>query len=476
MPALSKSNRIYFWDFYQDMLKKDRLSFEELSRIQFRRLKQMLIHANEHVPFYRERFRQAGIDVYKINRPSDILRIPPLTKEDIMRNFPDQITANGLDRRKWMYVATSGTTKQVMGIYDFIKANLNWAAGLRAHKQAGGHELGKKWLEIPPYMCSNICGENYQNGDNHFLSKELLDRIKRLDLHALNQYIFKQVHARRQKAYRRLTLPSFSKAGTNIPEASLRGYVERIQKYKPYLLEGLPLYIYALAKFILDEQISPPKVGVIKPIGGSITDLMKQKIKRAFRCDIYDTYGCSETGFVASDCDLHDGLHYFMDLYYIEICRDNDLLPPGELGKLYLTDLSNKAMPLIRYDIGDVAHYSNGNHSCVLKAERIKVQGRLYDTLINSRGKIFASDRVFDFFHAHEEIDNFQLIQKEEKSFDLLVVPKRNRLIDKEKLANEFNDFYGETVACSVYLVKSIKSEPGGKFRFVKSTTYYRLN
>ena len=475
LPVAELFTDVSIWEQFKSMMKTERLSRDELESLQFMKFKKMLKHAYEHVPFYRKRFDEIGFRPEDIKSAEDIRQIPPTTKDDIMQHFPEEITSQGMDKSKWKYVATSGTTRQIMGIHDFRKANLNWAAGLRAHKLAGNHDVGKKWMEIPPHMCTNICGANDGQQLGNFFTRELFSRLFQGDIGAMKEHVYQYAHARRQSLYRRVTIPSFGSEGTNIPEKEIAGYIDTIRKYEPYLLEGLPLYLYTFAKFIMRKEVEPPRVGVIKPFGGSLTGHMKETISTAFRCQVYDTYGCSETGFIACECDRHDGLHVFADLYHVEACCDGKPAGSGELGRLYITDLENSAMPWIRYDIGDVGRCYQDDHGCGRASMRLRVEGRVQDTLRNSAGEFFTSDQVFDFFHSLLEIDNFQLVEKTAGRFDLLCVPVNGGSFDKAKVEREFKTFFDSDAQVKVFIAKTIKAEDGGKFRFVKSKGFAEI-
>ena len=475
MPTVGFFTNISIWEEFKRMMKTERLSSDALGHLQFSKLKKILKHAYETVPFYTKRFDAIGFRPDDIKDEQDIASLPPTTKDDIMQHFPDEITAQGMDRSEWKYVATSGTTRQIMGIHDFRKANINWAAGLRAHKLAGNHDIGKKWMEIPPHMCTNICGVNDTQEDEKSISKEMLKSLIQRDFASIKKQMYEYAHKKRQDLYKRMTLPSFGSEGTNIPEQQISYYLDAIEKYEPYLLEGLPLYLYAFAKYLLEKGVTPPKVGVIKPFGGSLTYHMKKTISEAFDCEVYDTYGCSETGFIACDCDKHEGLHLFMDLYHVDVCRNGKRVAPGEIGRLYITDLENSAMPWIKYDIGDVGRYFIDDHGCGRKSMRLQIEGRVQDTLSNAKGELFTSDQIFDFFHGFHEIDNFQLMEKEKGRFELLCVPANNAFIDKEKFSSAFRNFFDDTATIKVYVVKTIKAEDGGKFRFIKSKSFTEI-
>ena len=475
LPTASRFTQVNIWEEYKRMMQVERLTFAELKRYQFSKLKKIMNHAHEKVPFYRERFSEIGLNLNDIQDDGNVLPIPPTTKEDIMNNFPEGVTAQGLDRSRWKYVATSGTTRQIMGIHDFRKANINWAAGLRAHKLAGNHDIAKKWMEIPPHMCTNICGADDSGKEERFFSKELFFLFHKGNFNGLAQHIYQYFYNRRHTIYRRKTLPSFGAEGTNIPEKDLAYYIDAIREYQPHLLEGLPLYLYTFSKYLIKRCITLPAVGVMKPFGGSMTAVMKETMRKAFGCDVYDTYGCSEMGFIACDCEKHEGLHLFMDLYHIEVCRKGKLAAPGELGKLYITDLENRAMPWIRYDIGDVGRYFVDDHGCGRKSIRLQVEGRVEDTISNSKGELFTSDQIFDFFHGFKEIDNFQLIEKSRGNFDLLCVPNDGTHIDKERIMMKFKSFIDSDVTVKPYIINTIKAEDGGKFRFVKSKSFEEI-
>ncbi len=471
MPLADRFTGYTVWREYTNMLKAERLPLEDLQRIQWEKLKGILRHANDKVPFYRDKFKKVGFVPGDLRSPTDLLRISPTTKDEIMENFPDGITAEGADKKTWQYVATAGTTRRVMAIHDLQKRVINWATGLRDAKLAGDHNLGEKWLQIPPHMCTSICGMNDQGPVEPIWSKKLFSFLLAKDFSNLKKHLYQQVYSRREKIYRRLTLPSFGSEGTNITEEDLNNYLSAIRQYRPKVLIALPTYLYALAKYMIGKKLESPPVKVVKPIGGSTTSAMVKVIKEGFGCEFFDSYGCSELGWMACECPEHDGLHLFMDLYYIEICKNGKPVDSGEPGRILITDLSNKAMPLIRYDIGDVGRWSEGAHQCGRNAIRLEVVGRIQDTLSNSKGKLFPSDDICNFFYNYPVLDNFQLVQKGPLKFDLLLVPKNGVAIDTGSMANDFNLFFGGNCSLTPYVVKSIKPEDGGKFRFVKAKT-----
>ena len=79
-------------------------------------------------------------------------------------------------------------------------------------------------------------------------------------------------------------------------------------------------------------------------------------IERAFACKVTDLYGCEEVGLIATECERHHGMHIDMENNYVELLDPNgNDVKPGEDGAVVVTNLINRAMPLLRYKMGDVA-------------------------------------------------------------------------------------------------------------------------
>ena len=91
---------------------------------------------------------------------------------------------------------------------------------------------------------------------------------------------------------------------------------------------------------------------------------MRKFIEKAFGAEVFDIYGCTEIKEIAWECEKHEGYHINEDDVYVEILHGESPAKPGEVGDIVLTDLRNKAMPLIRYRIGDRGLLIAGNCSC----------------------------------------------------------------------------------------------------------------
>ena len=135
----------------------------------------------------------------------------------------------------------------------------------------------------------------------------------------------------------------------------------------------------------------------------------------------------------------------------------------------------NRAMPLIRYDIGDVGVVVTEPCSCGRGTMRFKVLGRVQDTLVTPSGRVISDHEVSDFLYGYPGLDWFQLVQRPEQRFDLQVVDNGRSELSINALSQDLGTFLGGGARVKARLVRSIPPEAGGKYRFIKSISHNQL-
>ena len=120
--------------------------------------------------------------------------------------------------------------------------------------------------------------------------------------------------------------------------------------------------------------------------------------RKYFGAATYERYGAREMGTLASEVNCHSGLHIFEPSYVIEVVdQHGQAVAPGEMGELVVTDLCNRAMPLIRYRIGDMVALDESLCGCGCTWRRIsKVGGRILDLVTRSDGSKVAGQIILD--------------------------------------------------------------------------------
>lgn len=100
--------------------------------------------------------------------------------------------------------------------------------------------------------------------------------------------------------------------------------------------------------------------------GGALSAEERMQMSARFGCAVFEQYGLTETAFgLGVDCRAFAGYHLRETAYYVEILDEKGAaLPDGEPGRVVITSLTCGAMPLIRYDTGDISRYVPGNCPC----------------------------------------------------------------------------------------------------------------
>ena len=136
-----------------------------------------------------------------------------------------------------------------------------------------------------------------------------------------------------------------------------------IAEEEPVTLVGYPSFFEELA---LENgcQPLPKSVQSLIGVGGLMTPEMRDRVEGAFGVPVDQSYGLREAGFVAFRCRA-GRYHVQEEHVVVEIVDEKGkLVAPGETGRLVVTPLNNRAMPLLRYDTGDLAIPADGPCPC----------------------------------------------------------------------------------------------------------------
>ena len=120
-------------------------------------------------------------------------------------------------------------------------------------------------------------------------------------------------------------------------------------------LPSLMLMYFERAKQ-LGIDIRETKLRMVLTFGETLAESYRKKIEEEYGIAIRCIYSCAEIPFVAYECLERGGMHIFGDWCIVEVIdpETGEVLGPGEEGEIVVTALVNKAMPLLRYRMGDV--------------------------------------------------------------------------------------------------------------------------
>jgi phenylacetate-CoA ligase len=188
-------------------------------------------------------------------------------------------------------------------------------------------------------------------------------------------------------------------------------------------------------------------------------------MEKYFGVPVLSRYSNIENGIIAQQMP-ESGANYIINWasYFVEILDlENDTaLEHGKPGRIVITDLFNYAMPLIRYDTGDIGSMgldSNGNPVLTL------IQGRKLDTIYNTKGEVFSSAIIWELEY-YNNIKQFQLIQTGEKSYTFKLSVD-GKFTESEKLVERFKNHLGLDALITIEEIDEIPVLASGKRRLV---------
>ena len=457
LPLAKEIRKRQFWDSQQ----RRQWQWEQLNAV--------VRHAAATVPFYQTRLSEAGLPDGQLHGWDDLKRIPPTTKEDVEENFPDRMLSSIGDRSDWRWLGTRGTTRRTIVVNDFVKRDIGYAADLIASTEDAPYAYGHRSVYIPPDACNTLCGVeglretsvlrhlarmtvNRQWGDS--------DRVGDLKTLVEQNWIKRQT-----------LLPPFGADGTVINDQRCAWYVEQLRRARPRFLKALPEYLHCLARYAERTGDTPPKIAVIKPMGALMAIPVRKFVEDVLGGQVREDYGSSDMGPMAFDCRNRCGMHLLEDLCLFEVVRDGQPVADGEVGSLLVTDLHNRAMPLIRYQIGDLVRIDRSPCPCGRTTPRLFTEGRLQNAIVRPDGRVLTDAAIGAFMYQQSEISDYQLLERSSGRLELRVVPRE---------AAKVNGTFQEKVECfldsphpvRLRSVTTIAPEGSGKFFHCKSSSF----
>jgi len=327
---------------------------DQRERLQVERLRDVVARVAE-VPFYRRKFREAGITPESIRALDDLRRLPLTTKADLRDHYPLGFLAVPRDRIARIHGSSGTTGKPTFVAYTEGDRSL-WADLCARFLVAGG---------LRPEHMVHICfGYGLFTGG--------------FGLH----YGVERVGAS--------VVPASS--------GNTRRQIMLIQDLQSEVLVCTPSYALNIADVCRAEGIDPRSLPLkYAHFGGEPwTEDMRVEIEEQLDLLAFNNYGLSEVigPGVSGECAARCGMHIQEDHFLVE-CLDPETLEPapeGETGELVFTAMTRQAMPVIRYRTRDIAFLDRSPCACGRTTVRMsRVIGRTDDMLIIRGVNVFPS-------------------------------------------------------------------------------------
>jgi phenylacetate-CoA ligase len=379
-------------------------------------LTRILKHAVETTRYY-SRFK--GI--------RSIEDFPIISKSTVRENFSDILSINykvqGLHK-----VTTSGSTGAPLTVYqDKIKRARHQADNIY-FSEIGGYPLGSRLYYLRVW--------NDHNRKNAV--KRIMQNISMEDASNLSDKFFMDLIARINNDKSTKALLAFSST------------------------------CEAMSYFVESHKHSlPQNISAVFTMSETLPEGAKQALREALNCPVVSRYSNMENGFLAQQCmEENNEYHLNEASYYIELMHPDrdEYVSYGELGRVIVTDLFNYAMPMIRYDTGDMA-ILQGESLCGRPGKVFsRVEGRKVDFIYNTQGNLLSPHVITNTMWKYSsEIRQFQFIQNGPDQYLIKLNCPETVFRRENELIKELQHYLGDSARIATEYVNDIPMLASGK-------------
>lgn len=400
---------------------------EELQAMQLAKLNELLRHAWETVPFYRDRGPAPG----PLTSLEELSTLPLLRKDDL-RTRETQLVSAAYRRSRILEIHTGGTTGKPLSIHcDRATLQRNYAFYGRLREWAGvepgegarvatfaGRTVVTPDADRPPFWRWNA---------------------------AANTMLFSSYH---------------------IGPATLGAYVARLATLQPDLIDSYPSSLEPIARYMADHGIRAIRPRAVITSSETLDAGQRDLIGAAFGCPVFDHYGAAEMTALVTQCAA-GSYHVNPEFGVVEVVHDGRTARPGESGEIVATGFINPVMPLIRYVTGDVAVQGEEGCACGREFPILgQVSGRRDDTLVTPEGRLIG--RLDPIFKSVRSLYETQIVQDAwDHILVKMVAPNGLPPAEEESLLRELRHRLGPSMRIDTELVPRIPRTAAGKFRAV---------
>lgn len=376
------------------------------------RLEGLLEHAVTTVPYFQS---------YRETR--DLQRFPVINKKRIQDHFADFRSKEHLDD-KLHKVSTSGSTGMPFTLYHDGQKRSRNLSDVLYFSNASGYTIGNRLIELEVWRSHNTRNN----------LKNLLQNTVQFDISKLTKERIEQLLAL---------------LGDSSDPKNLLGFASALESICTYLdAEGIEPRAKNLRGIIANSEY--------------LNAYTRESARKHFKCPVYSRYSSEEVGILAQQTPLSgDDFQINWASYHIELLDMHEDIPAkeGTLGRLVVTDLFNRSMPLIRYDTGDVAMFRESDPR-FLRA----VEGRKMDMVFDTQGNMLSSFVVYTKFHPYYSLLNqYQFFQMGAKQYHVKLNLKAEKFEFEQELMDSIRKDFGQDATVTLELVNEIPPLASGK-------------
>ncbi|NLX03263.1 MAG: phenylacetate--CoA ligase family protein [Syntrophomonadaceae bacterium] len=380
-------------------------------------IEQLLKHAVESTPYYKQRIKEAPL--------LKIENFPIITKYDIKKNYGEFQSERYLNK-KIHHMSTSGSTGTPFTVNQDMNKRKRVLAEIIYFNELGKQKLGDKYIYFRVWN----------------------DKTRKSKLESIMQNLIPVDISKLDKSFLISTTQMLKK---NKKIVSALAYASTYKVLARYLQnEGAVSSEFNIKSLFSSSEILDSK--------------SKEILCNVLGCEVYDRYSNQENGIIAQTRNNSDIFYVNTPSYYVELLKvdSNEPASKGELARIIITDLYNYAMPLIRYDTGDLAIKIEESSKAQIRFKT--VQGRSSDLVYDTNGNQLTPLTLYFCIWKFEKIMQFQLIQKSAFEYRIKINGGQNAY-EHAEIIKEFKKALGDKANITLEFVHEIPQLSSGKFK-----------
>lgn len=411
-----------------------RLDRSDLDVYRNNRLRSLIHHCYDNVPFYRTLMDERGLVPEDISQIDELPKIPPLTRLDLRKHLNDLVARN-VDLSKCVRNKSSGSTGEpVVSFHDREAQSASIAARFYCWGVAGW-QIGDPMVQI-------------RGG-----SRTILEAWSKPSSRLWSWLI----RRRRFWAY------------NLVEQHKLDTVLYEVYRYKPAIILGYANALTALAIRAIDLGLPKLDCRAVLTFAESLFEQNRKIIEAQFG-PVYDQYGCNEIWAIAYQCNMGQGYHVLEPHVVVEL---EPLSHAGDnSSRVLVTDLDNFAMPLIRYQVGDLATIETTQKCpCGSIFQRLeRIMGRETDLIETAQGGYYLVPGfpMGNAIQSVETIYQHQVAVLRDGTIELRLVTEKP-LSSEEMilLRDHLKEYIGKETKLRIKRVDTILPSPSGKVNLV---------
>jgi phenylacetate-CoA ligase len=383
-------------------------------------LKSLLTLASETTNFYKE-FNGFEFNNY------------PIINKNTIKDKQNDFISNKYSKNSLVTMSTSGSTGTPFVCYQNIDKKRRVTAEVIYYSGKAGYSVGQNLIYLRA-----ITEKSKKSKALQWVQNEALIDISNLDDNRIEKIL---------------------------------GEIESASKYGSMMLAYASTYD-ALKDYINrygNSKVGKSKISGIVSGSEMLFDETRGLMSKVFNCNCYSRYSNQENGIIGQDDSENNNVFLLNEAdYIIEILKvdADETVINGEIGRIVITDLYNYAMPMVRYDTGDIGSITYVEKNGIRKRAITNFGGRKVDVVFDCYGNRLSPHSITNKFWSFPEIQQYQFIQETEKEYTVKinVNEKFNR---EQELKDELFKLLGFEASIVISHVKEIPITASGKRKYI---------